>query len=119
MIAAQCGAAVYASKYVIVVDEDVDVTNLEQLLWAMLTRTEPKESIQFIEGSWDSPADPRLTPEKRAARDMTHSVAVINACRPYRWRDQFPPANTPSFETLRKAKEKFGWLMTGGEPPKG
>ena len=119
MIAAQCGAAVYASKYVIVVDEDVDVTNLEQLLWAMLTRTEPKESIQFIEGSWDSPADPRLTPEKRAARDMTHSVAVINACRPYRWRDQFPPANTPSVETLRKAKEKFGWLMTGGEPPKG
>ena len=58
-VAAQCGASAYASKYVVVVDEDVDVTNLDHLLWAMLTRTDPKESIQFITGSWDSPADPR------------------------------------------------------------
>ena len=52
-IAAQCGASAYASKYVIVVDDDVDVTNLEELIWAMCTRTDPKESIQFIEGAWD------------------------------------------------------------------
>ena len=48
-IAAQCGASAYASKYIVVVDEDVDVTNLEHLIWAMLTRSDPKESIQFIE----------------------------------------------------------------------
>jgi 4-hydroxy-3-polyprenylbenzoate decarboxylase len=112
-IAAQCGAAAYASKYVIVTDDDVDVTNLDHLLWAMLTRTEPKESIQFIENSWDSPADPRLSLEKRAAGDMTHSVAVINACKPWHWRDKFPPSNTPSPEVTRKAKEKFGWLLDG------
>lgn len=115
-IAAQCGAAAYASKYVIVVDDDVDVTNLDHLLWAMLTRTEPKESIQFIENSWDSPADPRLSLERRAVGDMTHSVAVINACKPYHWRDKFPPSNTPSPEITRKAKEKFGWLLDGRKP---
>ena len=82
-IAAQCGASAYASKYIVVVDDDVDVTNLDHLLWAMLTRTDPKESIQFIEGSWDSPADPRLSPEKRAKGDMTHSVAIIDACQPW------------------------------------
>jgi 4-hydroxy-3-polyprenylbenzoate decarboxylase len=116
-IAAQCGAAAYASKYVIVVDDDVDVTNLDHLLWAMLTRTEPKESIQFIQNAWDSPADPRLAPEKRAVGDMTHSVAVINACKPYHWRDKFPPSNTPSPEVTRKAKEKFGWLLDGKKAP--
>ena len=116
-IAAQCGAAAYASKYVIVVDDDVDVTNLDHLLWAMLTRTEPKESIQFIQNAWDSPADPRLAPEKRAVGDMTHSVAVINACKPYHWRDKFPPSNTPSPEVTRKAKEKFGWLLDGRKGP--
>ncbi|HEX4554135.1 MAG TPA: UbiD family decarboxylase [Xanthobacteraceae bacterium] len=116
-IAAQCGAAAYASKYVIVVDDDVDVTNLDHLLWAMLTRTEPKESIQFIQNAWDSPADPRLAPEKRAVGDMTHSVAVINACKPYHWRDKFPPSNTPSPEITRKAKEKFGWLLDGKKGP--
>src|SRR5260370_36992220 len=53
-VAAQCGASAYASKYIVVVDDDVDVTNLDHMLWAMLTRTDPKESIQFITGSWDS-----------------------------------------------------------------
>jgi 4-hydroxy-3-polyprenylbenzoate decarboxylase len=113
MMAAQCGGSAYASKYIIVVDDDVDVTNLEHLLWAMVMRTDPKRSIQFIDGSWDSPADPALPPEKRAAGDLTHSVAVINACKPYHWRDKFPPSNTPSAETLKKAREKFGWLLEG------
>ena len=61
-IAAQCGASAYACKYIVGVDDDVDVTSLDHLLWAWLTRSDPKESIQFIEGSWDSPADPRLSP---------------------------------------------------------
>ena len=113
-IAAQCGGSAYASKYVVVTDEDVDVTNLETLIWAMLTRTDPKESIQFLEGAWDSPADPRVPPERRKAGDLTHSIALIDACRPYHWRDQFPPANTPSPEVARKAHEKFGWLLDGG-----
>jgi 4-hydroxy-3-polyprenylbenzoate decarboxylase len=112
-IAAQCGASAYACKYIVVVDDDVDVTSLDHLLWAWLTRSDPKESIQFIEGSWDSPADPRLSPEKRAKGDMTHSVAVIDACRPWAWRDKFPPTNTPSLEVTRKAREKFGWLLEG------
>ena len=113
MVAAQCGGSAYASKYIVVTDEDVDVTNLEQLIWAMLTRSDPKESIQFIDRSWDSPADPRLSPEQRKAGNLTHSVAIIDACRPYHWRDQFPPANTPSPEVARKAQEKFGYLLNG------
>jgi UbiD family decarboxylase len=114
-IAAQCGGSAYASKYIIVCDDDVDVTNLDNLIWAMLTRTDPRESIQILDGSWDSPADPRIPPDKRAAGDMTHSVAIINACRPYHWRDKFPPANTPSAELARKAKEKFGWLLESAD----
>jgi 4-hydroxy-3-polyprenylbenzoate decarboxylase len=115
-IAAQCGASAYASRYIVVVDDDVDASNLDQLLWAMLTRTDPAESIQFIRGSWDSPADPRLPPEKRAVRDMTHSVAVIDACRPFHWRDQFSIANTPTPEVARLARERFGWLLSGEKP---
>jgi UbiD family decarboxylase len=113
-IGAQCGASAYASKYVIVVDDDIDVTDLNQLLWAMLTRTDPKESIQFITGSWDSNADPALPPERKASGDQTHSVALINACKPYHWRDKFPPSNAPSADVMRKAREKFGWLLDGG-----
>ncbi len=112
-IAAQCGGSAYASKYIVVVDDDVDATNLEHLLWAMIMRTDPKRSIQFIEGSWDSIADPTLSPEKKAMGDMTHSVAIINACKPFHTRDKFAPSNTPSQEMLKKAKDKFGWLLEG------
>jgi UbiD family decarboxylase len=116
-VAAQCGASAYASKYIVVVDDDVDVTNLDHMLWAMLTRTDPKESIQFITGSWDSSADPALPPARRKAGDMTHSVALIDACKPWAWREQFPPSNAPSPEVARKARERFGWLLNGGTGP--
>jgi UbiD family decarboxylase len=110
-IAAQCRAAAYASKYVIVTDHDVDVSNLEELIWCMCARTDPKHSIDFITGAWDSPADPMLTPEKRKKRDMTHTVAVIDACRPFHWLEDFPKVNAPSLETRRAAVEKFGYLF--------
>src|SRR5262249_5788087 len=75
--------------------------------------TDPKESIQFITGSWDSSADPALPPERRAVGNMTHSVALIDACKPFHWRDKFPPTNRPSPEGSRNAPEKFGWLLDG------
>ena len=79
----------------------------------MMVRTDPKRSIDFITGAWDSPADPMLTPKQRADGDMTHSVAVIDACRPFDWQDQFPMSNAPSPEVAQKAEEKFGYLMKG------
>ena len=94
-----------------VVDDDVDTTDLDHVLWAMIMRTDPRASIQFLDGTWDSPADPALPPDRRARGDMTHSVAIINACKPYHWRDKFPVSNTPSAETLKKAREKFAWLL--------
>jgi hypothetical protein len=59
-------------------------------------------------------SDPAIPPARRKAGDMTHSVALINACKPFHWKDEFPPSNTPSPEIARKAKEKFGWLLNGG-----
>jgi hypothetical protein len=40
-------------------------------------------------------------------------VALINACKPWHWREKFPPSNTPSPEVAKKAREKFGWLLDG------
>jgi hypothetical protein len=65
----------------------------------------------FIRGSWESIADPALPPQRREVGDNTHSVAIIDACRPWNWRDQFAETNTPSPEVTRKAQEKFvGYL---------
>jgi hypothetical protein len=38
---------------------------------------------------------------------------VIDACRPWYWRDQFPAVNMPSAEERRIGLQKFGHLMKG------
>ena len=110
-IAAQCRTGAYAGRFVIVVDDDIDVSNLEELIWAMLTRCDPATSMDIIHNAWSSPADPRITPEDRAAGNITNSRAVIDACRPYHWRDKFPKVNAPGPEVVRKANERFGYLL--------
>jgi 4-hydroxy-3-polyprenylbenzoate decarboxylase len=110
-IACQCHVGAYCGKYVIVTDEDIDVSNLDELIWAMLTRSDPATSIDIVHKAWSTPLDPRITPEQRSAGDFTNSRAIIDACRPFHWRDQFPPVNMPSKEVMRKAREKFGYLV--------
>ncbi len=110
-VACQCHVGAYAGKYVVVVDDDIDVSNLEELVWAMLTRSDPATSIDFIRGAWSTPLDPRLDPEERAKGNFTNSRAIIDACRPFHWRDKFPLVNQLSPAALKKAREKFGYLL--------
>jgi len=110
-IAAMCHVGAYCGRYVIVVDDDVDVSNLEELIWALLTRSDPATSIDIIRNAWSTPLDPRIEPERKAAGDLTNSRAVIDACRPWHWRDQFPKVSTPTPEERRIALERFGHLF--------
>ncbi len=113
VLAASCGSSVYGCKMVIVVDDDIDVSNLEQLIWAMVSRYDPATSVDILRRMRSTPADPRLTPEQRKVRDFTNSRMVIDATRPYEWMDKFPRVNAPSAEVTRKAREKFGYLLRG------
>ncbi|MBM2811785.1 MAG: UbiD-like subunit of potential (de) carboxylase, partial [Chloroflexi bacterium] len=51
---------------------------------------------------------PYLSPEKRAAKDYTHSRAVIDATRPFHWRDQFPKVVGTSRDLQDKMRAKWG-----------
>jgi 4-hydroxy-3-polyprenylbenzoate decarboxylase len=95
----------------VVVDDDVDVSNLEELVWAMTTRSDPATSIDFITRAWSTPLDPRLEPEERAKANFTNSRAIIDACRPFHWRDRFPKVNRLSPAMLAEARAKFGYLL--------
>jgi UbiD family decarboxylase len=110
-IATMCHVGAYCGRYTIVVDDDIDVSNLEEVVWALLTRSDPATSIDIIRGTWSTPLDPRIEPERKAAGDTTNSRAVIDACRPWHWRDKFPAVNQPSPERRRIAIEKFGHLF--------
>ncbi len=110
-VAAMCHAGAYAGKYVIVCDDDIDVSNLDELMWAMLTRSDPATSIDIIRGTWSTPLDPRLDPEERAKGNFTNSRAIIDACRPFHWRDRFPRVNQMSPAAMSETKRKFGHLL--------
>ncbi|HLG72943.1 MAG TPA: UbiD family decarboxylase [Chloroflexota bacterium] len=94
-------------RFVIVVDDDVDPSDQEQVLWAIATRCEPAEDIDVIRGTASHHLDPRLPPEKRAAGDYTCSRAVINACRPFYWRSQFPEVVGTSPELRQQILAKW------------
>ncbi len=110
-IACQCHSGAYGGKWVIVTDEDIDVTNLEELIWAALTRADPLTDMDFIRNAWASPADPLIPPDERAKGNITNSRMIIDACRPYHWRDRFSPVTKASPELARKAREKFSYLL--------
>ena len=114
-LAAMCRSVAYAGKYVVVVDDDIDVADLDQLMWAVCTRSDPATAIDIIKNAWSTPLDPSIGPEKRERNDFTNSRAIINACRPFHWRDQYPEVNMPKPETARLTKELFGWMLEGKE----
>ena len=100
----QAGASMY--RYVVAVDDDIDPSDLKQVLWAMTTRVDPSESVQILR-SWTSDLDPRVPPEKRAKGDYTAGRMLIDACRPFAWREQFAAPNRFSAAKRRQIWEKW------------
>jgi len=107
MVAAYCHAGGYLGRYVVVVDDDIDVTNTNDVLWALTTRSNPEIDIEMIRRSWSGPLDP-IIPKGQKGHS---SRAVIDACRPYEWMGEFPPVAESSPEVRRAAEEKWGKIL--------
>lgn len=93
LVATGCGPAAYLGRLTVVVDDDIDIDNPIEVLWAIATRWDPKTQTDIVDGCWTGHIDPLLTPEKRDAHDITNSRAIIYAVRPYHWREEFPEVN--------------------------
>jgi len=101
-LAASCQSGSYLGRFVVVVDDDIDPTNLFEVVWAMCTRCEPTEDIDFIRKAWSGPLDPRIP-----RGTTTNSRAVIMACRPYERIAEFPAVAEASQEQLARVAAKF------------
>lgn len=107
MVAAGEHGGGYLCRFVIVVDDDVDPSNVNDVLWAVATRCEPENSIDIIRGCWCSRLDPLLSPVKSQIRDYSHSVATRDACKPFSWKNEFSKTVKSSEELRRKVTEKW------------
>jgi UbiD family decarboxylase len=103
------GAGMYG-QYV-VVDDDIDPSNLEEVVWAISTRADPATSVEIIRGGWTADLDPRIPPDKRAANDLTVGRMLIDACRPFAWKDKFAPTNVFDPEKRKDVNERWSDLL--------
>ena len=76
-IMAALGTEFY-TKYVIVVDEDVDVFDMEDVMWAVATRVRAEQDIIFIPGAKGAILDPTSDPE-----NFTLTKMGIDATKPH------------------------------------
>ncbi len=109
--ASQCRVGAFLGRYIVVVDEDIDVTDLEEVVWAICTRSDPATSIHFIERAWSAALDPRISPEDKEKGRLFNSRAIIDATKPFEWKDKFPPMSAMDPEERQAALRKWGFLI--------
>lgn len=109
MAAASCHAGAYANRFVVVVDDDIDPTDTNQVLWAMCTRTDVIEDIDVIKRCWSTPLDP-MAYAGEGERYFNNRM-VIDACRPYDRLKTFPTVARTSEEEARSLRARWPELF--------
>ena len=107
----------YMGRLVVVVDDDVDPSNLADVMWAVTTRCEPAEQIDIVRNAWSSALDPRISDEAKRSGITSHSKAIIEAVRPFGWKDRYPPTSALTAEEAREIEMKWGATIAGRKAP--
>ncbi len=111
LIASQCHAGAYANRWVVVVDDDIDPANMNDVIWAMCTRFDPREGMETLRGCWSTHLDPMCYDGEA---DRRNARVVIDACKPWSRRDGFPAVARSSQALDRRIAEKWAHLLPDG-----
>ena len=103
-LVASCQSGAYMGKFVVVVDEDVDPTDMFDVFWAMCTRCDPVNDIDMIRDMWASPLDPMVPHD---AKSYVNSRAIVDACRPFDRLKDFPKVARATPDLLERVQAKF------------
>jgi UbiD family decarboxylase len=110
LIASQCHAGAYANRFVVVVDDDIDPSDMDKVVWAMCTRFDPREGMETLRGCWSTALDPMAY----GADDPRNARAVIDACKPFKRRDTVPVVVRASTEVEDLVRRKFADVLPKG-----
>ena len=113
-LAAQCMGGAYVTKYIVVVDEDVDPSSLSEVVWAMVTRSRPAQSIEILRETWSTYLDPSQNPPE--IRPFG-SKCIINACKEFKHLKVFSPRNLLKKEMYDQVCARWSELGFEGSPP--
>ena len=113
-LTAQCPAAAYYTKWVIAVDDDVDPTDFNQVMWALTTRCNPSDDIDLLRKTWSTGLDPSKVV---VAERPYGSKALIDACKPHRHLDAFPRRTLLRKPVYDQVARRWGELGFDGAAP--
>ncbi len=112
--AAQVPGSAYFTKWIIAVDEDVDPTDIDQVIWAMATRSNPVKDIDILRDTWSTWLDPTQNPPE--VRPWG-SKALINACKEHRYIESFSKRTAVRREIYDQLAGRWRRLGLAGEAP--
>jgi 2,5-furandicarboxylate decarboxylase 1 len=81
-----------ATKHVFIVDDDIDVTNEPDVLWALATRFQADKDLTIINNSIGSPLNPPTYAYKRDDKGVLETKLIFDCTRPLSGGRQFPEA---------------------------
>jgi 4-hydroxy-3-polyprenylbenzoate decarboxylase len=110
LIASQCHAGAYANRVVVVVDDDIDPADMDQVVWAICTRFDPREGMEVLRGCWSTALDPMAY----GRDDPRNSRVVIDACKPWSRRGTFPIVARSSRKLDDEIRAKWGAVLPRG-----
>jgi 4-hydroxy-3-polyprenylbenzoate decarboxylase len=90
-VASACRAGGYNGKWVVVVDDDIDPSNISQVLWAMTTRYQGDRSTAFIPDVRCHPLDPSQSPDFSPflSANGTSCKTIFDCTVPYALKERF------------------------------
>lgn len=110
-IASMCKSGGYACKYVIVVDEDIDPSDLEQVMWAVCIRNRPG-NIEIMRNCYTSGVDftgyGGRPPERT---NLYTDKCIIDACVPWELRESVSALTFSKPEVLERTREKWKSML--------
>jgi 4-hydroxy-3-polyprenylbenzoate decarboxylase len=123
-------AALYRYKNVIVVDEDIDISDYSALDWAIAYRVRAgTDDVVVFPGSFGSPIDPSTPLELRSVADLGSGLwnrVLIDATKTWRYPPRpewggakYPPTleNAPEdMERMRNRWDEYGFVGWDGQP---
>jgi 4-hydroxy-3-polyprenylbenzoate decarboxylase len=83
---------------------------MNDVVWAMCTRCDPKDGVDVVNGCWST----KLDPMSYSAEDPRNSRVIVDACIPFRRKDTFPMMARSSPEMDKRIRAKWGDQLPTG-----
>lgn len=113
-LAAQVPGGAYYTKWIIAVDDDIDPSDMDQVLWAMGSRCNPNDDIDILRNTWSTGLDPSQNPPEVRPYG---SKALINACKQHRYLPTFSKRTKLRKSIYDKVSDRWSELGLPGVIP--